>query len=44
MIATGSEAGINVFEYFTVLQHTQDKVKANPEQYLPWNFDLLYLI
>jgi transposase len=38
MIATGSEAGINVFEYFTVLRHAQDKVKANPEQYLPWNY------
>jgi hypothetical protein len=29
---------MNVFEYFTVLQHAQDKVKANPEQYLPWNY------
>jgi transposase len=38
MIATGSEAGMNVFEYFTVLQHAQDNVKANPEQYLPWNY------
>ncbi|MFT6985537.1 MAG: transposase [Psychromonas sp.] len=38
MIATGSEAGINVFEYFTLLQHAQDKVKANPERYLPWNY------
>jgi transposase len=38
MIATGSEAGMNVFEYFTVLQHAQDKVKANPERYLPWNY------
>jgi hypothetical protein len=37
MIATGSEAGINVFEYFTVLQREHVKVKANPEQYLPWN-------
>jgi hypothetical protein len=38
MIATGSEAGMNVFEYFTVLQHTQDKVKMSPERYLPWNY------
>lgn len=38
MIASGSEAGINVFEYFTVLQQAQDKVKASPERYLPWNY------
>ena len=38
MIASGSEAGINVFEYFTVLQHAKDQVKANPEHYLPWNY------
>lgn len=38
MIATGSEAGINVFDYFTVLQRDKDKVKTNPENYLPWNY------
>ena len=38
MIASGSEAGINVFEYFTLLQHAKDQVKANPEHYLPWNY------
>ena len=38
MIATGSEAGINVFEYFTALQRDQEKVKAAPEKYLPWNY------
>lgn len=38
MIATGSEAGINVFDYFTVLQRDNEKVKANPENYLPWNY------
>jgi len=38
IIASGSEAGINVFEYFTVLQHAKDQVKANPEHYLPWNY------
>ena len=38
MIATGSEAGINVFEYFTVQQQAQDEVKTNPERYLPWNY------
>ena len=38
MIATGSEAGCNVFEYFTLLQREQDKVKTSPESYLPWNY------
>ena len=38
MIATASEAGINVFEYFTFLQREKDKVKTNPEHYLPWNY------
>ena len=38
MIASASEAAINVFDYFTVLQQDQDKVKANPENYLPWNY------
>jgi transposase len=38
MIATGSEAGINVFDYFTELQRNKDKVKASPENYLPWNY------
>ncbi|WP_133309601.1 IS66 family transposase [Parashewanella spongiae] len=38
MIATASEAGINVFEYFTFLQREKDKVKTNPEEYLPWNY------
>ena len=38
MIATASEAGINVFEYFTLLQKEKAKAKANPEQYLPWNY------
>jgi transposase len=30
MIATGSEAGANVFEYFTVLQYARHKVKTSP--------------
>jgi transposase len=38
MIATGSKAGINVFDYFTVLQRDKEKVKNNPENYLPWNY------
>jgi transposase len=38
MIATASEAGVNVFDYFTSLQKNRVKVKANPENYLPWNY------
>ena len=38
VIATASESGINVFDYFTTLQRESDQVKANPENYLPWNY------
>ena len=38
MIATASEAGINVFEYFTHLQQQKEEVKRTPENYLPWNY------
>jgi hypothetical protein len=38
MIATASEAGINVFEYFTHLQQHKDEVKCTPEKFLPWNY------
>lgn len=38
MIATGNEAGINVFEYFTRLQRDADDAKKHPEKYLPWNY------
>ena len=38
VIATGSEAGINVFDYFTTLQREKELVKAHPENYLPWNY------
>ncbi|WP_197411178.1 hypothetical protein [Colwellia sp. TT2012] len=31
VIATGSEAGINVFDYFTTLQREKEQVKAHPE-------------
>ncbi len=38
VIATASESGINVFDYFTTLQRNSKQVKANPENYLPWNY------
>ena len=38
VIATASESGINVFDYFTTLQQEKEQVKATPENYLPWNY------
>ena len=38
MIATGSEAGINVFDYFTRIQRDAEDAKKHPEKYLPWNY------
>lgn len=38
LIATAGKAGINVFNYFNLLQHEKEKVAANPECYLPWNY------
>jgi transposase len=38
MIATGMEAGVNVMDYFTLLQREQAQAKAHPEKYLPKNY------
>lgn len=38
MIATSAEAGINVLDYFNTVQRRQNEVKANPQQFLPWNY------
>ena len=38
LIATASEAQINVFEYFIVLQQQKEAVKVNPAKFLPWNY------
>ena len=38
IIATAGKAGINVFDYFNLLQREQENVIANPENYLPWNY------
>jgi len=38
MIATASESGVNVFNYFTTLQRESEQVKRMPEKYLPWNY------
>ncbi len=37
LIATAGEAGINVFDYFRVLQ--REKVALEPERYLPWHYN-----
>jgi len=38
MIATCTQSGVNAFEYFNLLQRENQKVVANPEKYLPWNY------
>ncbi|WP_394706597.1 IS66 family transposase [uncultured Draconibacterium sp.] len=38
MIATAAEAGVNVLDYFNTVQRKQSEVKANPERFLPWNY------
>jgi hypothetical protein len=38
LIATAARAGINVFDYFNAIQSHQEAVKANPEKWLPWNY------
>jgi transposase len=38
MIATSASAGINVFHYFNTIQRFHEEAKANPENYLPWNY------
>ncbi len=31
--------GINPFEYLTALQRNAERVRANPAQWLPWNYE-----
>jgi len=38
MIATCVSAGVNPFNYFTVLQRHQDRVLLSPADWLPWNY------
>ncbi len=38
MIATAARSEINVFDYFNALQRNQEAVKAEPQNYLPWNY------
>jgi len=40
VIATAADAGINVFDYFNAVQRHSDKVKADPETWLPWNYQV----
>ena len=40
IIATAANACINVFDYLNVLQRYADKVKENPEMFMPWNYEL----
>jgi len=38
VIATAHQAGINAFDYLIALQRHADTVKAQPERWLPWNY------
>lgn len=38
LIATCADAGVNALEYLTELQRHSDKLRLNPELYLPWNY------
>jgi transposase len=38
LIGTGMRAGINLFDYLTVLQSHANEVRANPSAWLPWNY------
>ena len=38
LIATSSQAGINVFDYINAAQRNAAAVRASPENWLPWNY------
>lgn len=38
VVATAHQAGINAFDYLIALQRHADAVKAQPEHWLPWNY------
>ena len=40
IIATCAGAQVNPFEYLTALQQNRDRVKADPGNWLPWNYQL----
>ena len=43
VLHTAIAAGINPFDYLNTLQLYSDDVQANPDQWLPWNYqDTLY--
>ena len=40
LIATCAGARVNAFEYLTTLQRYRDRVKAEPGNWLPWNYHM----
>lgn len=38
VVATAYQAGINVFDYLVVLQRHAERVKDQPQRWLPWNY------
>jgi hypothetical protein len=39
VIATAAEARVNIFDYLNCLQRYRDQLKANPEKWLPWEYE-----
>ena len=39
LIATAYGASVNLFDYLLALQKNSEAVKANPETWLPWNYE-----
>jgi transposase len=38
LMATADQDGANVYDYLLALQKNPEKIKANPENWLPWNY------
>jgi transposase len=39
LIATAAQADVNSYDYLVALQKNRDKVKENPKNWLPWNYE-----
>ena len=39
LIATAAQADVNSYDYLVALQKNRSKVKENPKDWLPWNYE-----
>jgi hypothetical protein len=44
LIQTCVSAGKNPFEYLVALHQSREKIKLNPENFMPWNFEANLLL